>query len=357
LGAPLKTLIPQIATIAILCLLLINAARSYAGKLNLIDRPAGRKQHVGEIPTVGGLAIYCAFFLGTSLEFGLFSAYAVLLTTMGFLVVVGALDDAVDVSPVKKLAAQILSAVALLAAGGLSPVGWEYASDLGAVAMLVSVGFTLFVILMTINAVNMVDGVDGLSGSMVAVSLAWLGLAAALSGSTQTTTIIIRLIVPVIAFLAFNLRAPWRKRASVFMGDAGTMMLGCAIAWFCLELNGRGVPLLACGLVVAIPLVDTGSLFFRRIGAGKSPFRGDRQHLHHLLLAAGVDAATITVLLTGAAAVLGGVGVLGWYWHFADSTFVCTWLLVLAGHTGLVSVLSHRAASGSRVTSRVETAR
>jgi UDP-N-acetylmuramyl pentapeptide phosphotransferase/UDP-N-acetylglucosamine-1-phosphate transferase len=108
----LKTLIPQIATIAILCLLLINAARSYAGKLNLIDRPAGRKQHVGEIPTVGGLAIYCAFFLGTSLDYGLFSAYAALLTAMGFLVVVGALDDAMDVSPFAKLAAQAISAAA-----------------------------------------------------------------------------------------------------------------------------------------------------------------------------------------------------------------------------------------------------
>ncbi len=313
----MKTLVPQIAVIAILCLLLINAARTYAAKLNLIDRPAGRKQHIGEIPTVGGLAIYCAFFLGTSLEFGLFSHYSVLLAAMGFLVVVGALDDAIDVSPFKKLAAQILSAVALVAAGGLSPLGWEYATELGSLAMLASAGLTVFVIVLTINAVNMVDGVDGLSGSLIAVGLGWLGVAGALSHSPQTTTIIIRLIVPVIAFLAFNLRAPWRKRASVFMGDAGTLMLGCALAWFCLELNEQGVPLLACGLVAAIPLIDTGSVALRRISAGKNPFRGDRQHLHHLLLAAGVDAAMVTVLLTASAAVLGGIGVLGWHFQLA----------------------------------------
>ncbi len=353
----MKTLIPQIATIAILCLLLINAARSYAGKLRLIDRPAGRKQHVGEIPTVGGLAIYCAFFLGTSLDYGLFRTYAVLLTAMGFLVVVGALDDAVDVSPFKKLAAQTISAVALVAAGGFTPIGWEYATGFGSLAMLASAGFTVTLILMTINAVNMVDGVDGLSGSLVAVGLAWLALAGALSASWDTTTIVVRLIVPIVAFLAFNLRAPWRKRASVFMGDAGTMMLGCAVAWFCLELNDRGVPLLASGLVVAIPLVDTGSLFFRRIGAGKNPFRGDRQHLHHLLLAAEIDAASVTVLLSAAAAVLGGIGILGWRFNLADSTFACIWLLIVAGHTGLVSVLSHRAAVGARMTSRVETVR
>ena len=351
----MKTLIPQIATIAILCLLLINAARSYAGKLNLIDRPAGRKQHVGEIPTVGGLAIYCAFFLGTSLDYGLFSAYAALLTAMGFLVVVGALDDAMDVSPFAKLAAQAISAVALVAAGGLTPIGWDYATEFGAPAMLASAGLTVTLILMTINAVNMVDGVDGLSGSLVAVSLAWLAFAGYLTGSTSVTTIIVRLIVPVVAFLAFNLRAPWRKRASVFMGDAGTMMLGCAIAWFCLELDVRGVPLLASGLVVAIPLVDTGSLFFRRIGAGKNPFRGDRQHLHHLLLAAGMDAASVTFVLTAAAALIGGVGIVGWHYHLADSAFVCTWLLIVATHTGLVSVLTHRAAVGARMTSRVET--
>ena len=335
----------------------ISAAKPYAWKLNLIDRPAGRKQHDGDVPIIGGLAIYCAFFLGTTLEFGLFESYAVLLAVMGFLVMIGMVDDAIDLSPTIKIAAQLLAAISMLTFGNVPPISGEFGPLLGNFGLLAGSLFTVFLILLTINAINMVDGVDGLSGGLVTVSLAWLGVAAALNGSQETFTIAVRLMVPVIAFLAFNLRAPWRKQASVFMGDAGTMMLGCAIAWLCLELVGQNVPLLACGLVVAIPVADTISLFFRRVFAGKNPFHADRQHLHHLLLAAGVDAAVVPILLISVAAVLGGVGIIGSYLHLSEYVFAVVWLLVFVGHAIAVSVLCHRAANSSIVVPSAETVR
>lgn len=330
-------------------------ARLYAPRLNLLDRPAGRKQHIGDIPTVGGLSIFLAFLFGTTAQFDLCKSYAVLLGGMGFMVIVGALDDALDLSATKKLAAQLMAAALIVLASGLPLFTLGHLPVPDQWAMLISVGATIFTILWTVNAVNMMDGVDGLAGGLVVVSLTWLGVGAALTDSAAMLTIIVRLVVPVVAFLVFNHRAPWRKRASVFMGDAGTLMLGYAIAWLCLELRGQGIPMLACTLVVAVPLIDTASLFFRRAYAGKSPFQGDRQHLHHLLEAAGVPTAAVPILINGAAAILGGLGVLGGYFGLSSAFFAVSWLMVVAGHTILIGFLLHRTAPAAGATSNART--
>jgi UDP-GlcNAc:undecaprenyl-phosphate/decaprenyl-phosphate GlcNAc-1-phosphate transferase len=337
--------------------LLIITASHYASKLNLIDRPTPRKRHVGNVPCVGGLAIYLAFLFAFLIDLADCKSHAVLLANMGFMALIGSLDDAKDLSPGKKLAAQIIAAISLFSIGDAGTIAFDNLSALGQFPLLINVGVTLLMALLIINSINMADGIDGLAGGLVTVILAWLGIGAALTGSSDILSIIIRLIVPVIVFLAFNLRGPWRNRASVFMGDAGTMMLGYAIAWFCLELTGRGISVLACGLVVALPVTDTINLSCRRAFAGKSPFIADRQHLHHLLEAAGVATEIVPLLLTAASAIVGGFGILGAYYHLDNSFFVVAWLLLIIGHIVLVSFLLHRAGAAPKGASPVGTAR
>ena len=291
------------------------------------------------------------------LQFNLFEAYTVLIIGMGFLVVVGSLDDALDLNATTKLIAQLIAAALLVLASGLPPFSLGHIAASNELTMLASAGTTLFLILWIVNSVNMVDGVDGLVGGLALVSLAWLGIGAALVGSTDMPTIVVRLIVPTIAFLAFNHRGPWRKRASVFMGDAGTMMLGYGIAWFCLELRSQGVPMLACTLVIAIPLIDTASLFFRRLYAGKNPFRGDRYHLHHLMEAARVPTAVVPLLMNGAATVVGGLGILGACSGLPPVVFAAVWLFLVVAHTILVGFLLHRTASAANATAVPEATR
>ena len=351
----MKTLVPQLTTLAILSVLLITVARTYASRFSLLDRPGGRKTHVGEVPTVGGLSIYVAFVLGTALEFDLLERYTVLLLGMGFLAIIGSIDDAIDLRPSNKLAAQLIAALLLVLASGLPLLTLGRLPILDDWTTSISVGLTLFVIFWIINAVNMADGIDGMAGGLIVVSLTWLGIGAALKGSADMPTIIIRLVVPVLAFLAFNHRTPWRRQASVFMGDAGTMMLGYAICWFLLELRADGVHLLASSLVLSIPMVDTASLFFRRVFAGKNPFRGDRQHLHDLLEAAGVPTAAVPLIVNAAAVVVGGFGILGAYCDLQPVAFAVAWALVVFAHTIVVGLLLNRHAGGASRTPVIET--
>jgi UDP-GlcNAc:undecaprenyl-phosphate GlcNAc-1-phosphate transferase len=221
-------MIPKLANSAIVSLLLITVARAHAGKLHLLDRPGGRKRHIGAVPTVGGICIYFAFVLALSLDPHLLFPNILLVGAMGLLVALGALDDAIDIDPAKKLLFEAILAGTLVVITGAS------ITDIGGVVRvndeLVGAALATVMVVCIINAVNHADGVDGLAGWLIVVALTWLMIGAALMGDHDIGGLALRLSVPVLAFLVFNSRAPWRHSAAVFMGDAGTLMLGYAIA-------------------------------------------------------------------------------------------------------------------------------
>lgn len=334
--------IPRLANSAILSLLLINVARSYAGRLNLLDRPGGRKRHHGAVPTVGGICIYCAFLLALSLDPLLLGLHVVPIVNMGVLVCIGAFDDAMDLSPAKKLTVEMIAAVALVSVTG-API--KQMIGIPGVDHVLGAGFAILMILCIANAVNMADGVDGLVGWLIAVALAWLMIGASLAGASGIRELTASLAVPVLAFLAFNSRAPWHPSASVFMGDAGTLMLGYAISWFCLELAGGGIPVIASSLVIAVPVSDTISLFFRRLRSGRSPFSADRNHMHHLLEEAGLPPGAISVVLATASALIGGIGIVGAYAGLPAQFFLLVWIAVMACHCAAVRWLRRHGCS------------
>jgi UDP-GlcNAc:undecaprenyl-phosphate/decaprenyl-phosphate GlcNAc-1-phosphate transferase len=123
------------------------------------------------------------------------------------------------------------------------------------------------------------------------------------------------LVSAVLGFLVFNSRHRWRRQASVHMGDAGSMMLGAAISFFAVDLSvGREhvVPLPVLLWFFALPMFDMLIVIVRRLAKGSNPLRGDRRHLHHFLLNAGVAPQTATAMLVLACAALGAVGLIGW---------------------------------------------
>lgn len=166
-----------------------------------------------------------------------------------------------------------------------------------------------------INAFNMADGTDGLAGGLSLVAALWLTVVALLSGGYSETGMLLLLLTAVImGFLCFNMRNPWRRRAVVFMGDAGSTMLGFLLAWFAIELSQGAQPAIspiAAVWILGLPLLDTVCIMLRRILKGRSPLAADREHLHHILLLAGYfDARTVAILLMISAG-LGAVGVTG----------------------------------------------
>jgi len=157
---------------------------------------------------------------------------------------------------------------------------------------------TVFVVVGMINALNMADGVDGLAGGQALVSLLLFCAFALYAGNNASAMRLLAVAAAVAGFLCWNLRRPGMPRAEVFLGDAGSMLLGFVIAWSAVRLSQNAAHPVSPVLgpwTIALPLIDTCSLILRRLREGRSPFAGDRNYLHHLLLDAGYSSTAIAV--------------------------------------------------------------
>lgn len=286
-----------------------------APTLGLLDLPGGRKEHSHAIPVVGGVSIFLAL-LAVMYATGIAQDSGYFLLSLAIVIAIGLWDDVSDVSPALKLAIQIVaSSIMIWGAGvelrslgdllGLRPLGIS----------IFAVPLTVFAIVGVVNAVNMLDGMDGLAGSITLTGFAWYAIVAADSGLQAQSYTALLLCSAVAGFLLFNLRFPWQAHAKVFLGDAGSLMLGFALAWFAIDLTqgpGRSFPPIAALWVLLLPLADCVSVMSRRIAEGRSPFVADRHHIHHYLLARGFTHSQTLAILVGASTIFGAVGYFGW---------------------------------------------
>lgn len=294
----------------------ILALRRPAKALGLVDRPGGRKQHHGTVPVIGGVGLLLGFGVASLLLPVALRPYAALYVGLLLLTVCGVVDDACELRSGSKLLAQVMAAVLMVGWGGMQLAvvgelpGAGAPLDLGGWA----IPLTLLAVVGFVNALNMLDGADGVAGGVAFVMLVWLGIAGVLAGAEAMPGLALTLAAAVAAFLVHNMRNPWRRKAGVFLGDAGSMALGFAIAWFAVEasqLAGARVSPAGIAWIVALPVVDTLSLMVRRVVKGRSPFAADREHLHHVFQRAGYSVAQTSYALTVAAAAFGAVGVFG----------------------------------------------
>jgi UDP-GlcNAc:undecaprenyl-phosphate GlcNAc-1-phosphate transferase len=317
LRAPVLFLIGVAATA-----LLIAALRRVAPRLGLLDLPGGRKRHEGAVPLVGGLAMGAVFLACFSIfrvsgEVSLWFGAAVAIVLVG-----GVLDDHRELGSMPKFAFQILAAwvLAQFGASTLAHLGDLLSAErlsLGAAA----IPFTVFAIVGVMNAVNMADGLDGLAGGLSLVAAAWFAAAAALAGDAPALWVASLLAGQLIAFLCFNAPFPGRPRALAFLGDAGSLFLGLALAWLAIRLSMAPSPALSpitAVWILGIPLADTVALMLRRLLRGRSPFRPDTEHLHHLLLARGFGKPAVTALMLGASTAMGAIGLAAKHADVAD---------------------------------------
>ena len=306
----------------LLSVLLTSLSIKPAQQLGWVDRPSDRKHHRHAAPLTGGITMCIAFCLSWLLLPGKPHAYTMLLTGMVLLTLIGVYDDLHSSRPVTRLLFQV-GVVVLMAFQGeiiLRDLGNLFGLgivELGWTAIL----FTIFSIVGVINAFNMIDGLDGLAGGLALIAAGWLialNLAAPVP-DPHASHILLTLMMVIAGFLCFNLRHPWRTYACVFMGDAGSTMIGFALGWFMVDLSQNSEnraaimsPMTAIW-ILALPLLDTITIMVRRIRTGQSPFAADRQHLHHLLLRYGLPDGQVTLILLFIAALTGAVGVIA-YW-------------------------------------------
>jgi len=297
-----------VVTFCIATLLAPNAKR-----LRLVDVPNGRKDHAVSTPVVGGIAIFAG--VGAGLAPAMIALWDVPSNLLGFgmaaviVMISGVLDDVYDLRWYFRLAAQTAAALVMVSVGD---VRIEHVGALFGLADVssgpLSVPLTVFATVGMINALNMIDGVDGLAGSLSTSALLMLLAAAVYAGNETLAYALAVPIAAIAAFLCLNLRSPWQKRARVFMGNSGSALLGLLIAWAMFQLTQSPAhpvtPVLA-PFFLAVPLVDCIALIVRRLAKRKSPFHADREHVHHLLLDAGVRPSTVVLFLSLLSLVIG----------------------------------------------------
>ena len=299
---------------AALCWVFLRVGARVSRHIGLVDHPGGHKCHARPTPLVGGIAMSIAFVFAVLLLDVPLTPYRFLFAGIMLLVLVGVLDDLRELSPEQRLWAQILAALLMVGGGGivLDDLGHLLASE-----WLLSLGvlawpITVFATVGVINAMNMSDGLDGLAASFALITLGSLSLFAWRGEDYGILSLLLMLVLVVLPFLTVNLRS--NGSAQVFMGDAGSMFLGFSLAWLLIQASqgeGRLMAPVTALWIFALPLLDTITLLIRRSIMGRSPFLGDREHLHHLLLLAGFTERQTLLLMVALATAAAAFGVAG----------------------------------------------
>jgi len=300
----------------------------------LVAQAGPRMQHEGSIPTVGGLAMGAAFLAAYALT-GLAASLSPLLAVAVVVTLVGGvLDDRHALRSLPKFAFQI-AAAALLAFTGdalLTHLGQLTSAALFTLGRW-AVPLSIFALVGVMNAINMADGLDGLAGALALAACIGFGAAASAARLGPEFAVLAITAGATLAFLGFNARSPWRRTAAVFMGDTGSLLLGLLLGWCAVRLamNERAAlaPITAVW-ILALPIADTVTLLVRRSLRGRNPFRADRRHMHHIVMALGLSSARTTALLFWIALVL-GAGAL-----FAERAGVPQYVMFYAYMAGLI---------------------
>lgn len=261
--------------------LIIPYIKKVAVEIKAIDIPGGRHIHNKITPKLGGLAIFFGFLVGYML-FGTHSDVMNSILIGSFiLIIIGVIDDIVELGPLHQFIAQLLAALVVVFYGGL------LIKDLSAFGIyidfrLLAYPITIFFIVGCINCINLIDGLDGLSGGISSIYYLTIGIIAIIQGKTGLDFIIaFTMLGATLGFLMYNFHP-----ASIFAGDCGSNFMGFMIAVIALlgfknvTLTSFIVPL----IILAIPIMDTLFAIIRRLLKGEPPFKGDKLHLHHQLL-------------------------------------------------------------------------
>lgn len=284
-----------------------------APRLGLIDHPDQRKQHNVPVPAIGGLALYVMLMalLISGIADSKITGYLILTATL--ITCIGAIDDRFRISPLWRLLVQFLAAAILVFGADLR---LEYVGHISLSGENIHLGkfsaaVTLFGIVSVINAMNFIDGLDGLAGGIALIALAGLWVLFGLTGGAVPDLVLV-LIGGLAAFMLFNARWFGRKKASVFLGDAGSTLIGLLVAALMVEhTQGKHAvmsPVVALWLF-AVPLLDLLITVLRRLIAKRSPFLPDRDHLHYRLTRAASDERLSVLIIHNTAFVCACIGV------------------------------------------------
>ncbi len=257
-----------------------------ANRLGFTDKGGGRKVHEGVIPRIGGVAIYIGFLVPVLLWVPLRQDIHSFVVASAVVFAFGVLDDRFNLDYRIKLLGQALAVLIVTLYGGILIQRVPFLPD-GILPNMLALPFTILVLVGVTNAVNLSDGLDGLAGGISLLAVGCLVLLAWYGGDGAVVILGLSVIGALFGFLRFN-----TFPARLFMGDTGSQFLGFSVGVLSVIVTQHSNPALSPVLpllIIGLPILDTLKVMIGRIARGCSPFAADRTHLHHRLLASGLN--------------------------------------------------------------------
>jgi len=278
----------------VVSLALTRSMRALALRCQAMDRPDGwRKLHKQPVPLWGGVAVFFAFAAGVLLACNIPSTNGwqvkplatTLLFSAGLIFLLGFLDDRFDLRGRLKLLLQFAAITPIILAGYWHEqiVLFNHAIDIG----WFGVPLTMLWLVGCVNALNLLDGMDGNASTVGVIAAGAIAAIAARHGLDHVTIVALALAGAIVGFLVFN-----RPPASIYLGDAGSTVIGLVVGFLCFEgsRDANGSLRIAAPLVIlTVPILDSTLAIVRRKLSGRRFDHADRGHIHHRLLERGFN--------------------------------------------------------------------
>lgn len=275
-------------------MVLVAALMAWATRLGFVDVPDDRKVHSRVIPRIGGLGMVVATALTVWVWGQPSDDVLAYLVSILVIALFGLWDDRCDLDYRLKFLGQLLAVLVVVVPGHVSieTLSWLHGEPL---PVWISVPLTVFFLLGVTNATNLADGLDGLASGVSLLSLVCVLVLAVAAEVSDVTLLSLAIIGGIVGFLRYNTHP-----ALVFMGDTGSQFLGFSLGVLAIWLTQSPGVALAPELpllILGLPVIDTLTVMTQRILHGRSPFRPDRNHLHHKLLSLGFDHYEAVVMI------------------------------------------------------------
>ncbi|MFT4645667.1 MAG: UDP-GlcNAc:undecaprenyl-phosphate GlcNAc-1-phosphate transferase [Planctomycetota bacterium] len=291
-----------VITSFLLTLIITPVVRKIAVKFNLVDKPSDRKVHKDLVPLVGGIVLLIVITLSLLISGHLFSMpkyLYVIFSGATLLLIVGVIDDKIDIRASLKLLIQVILAYYVFE-NGIRIEALYGVFGINSLPVFFQYVLTLVIITGVINAFNLMDGIDGLALGLAILSLLAYTFIAIILDQPLLALICLTLVGSLIALLGYN----FSLNNKIFMGDAGSLFLGfllitLGIAMIQMAQSTSNISLVLSVVtgVLALPVIDSLRVYRQRLKSGNSLFKADRTHLHHLILKIGLKQKQSSLLI------------------------------------------------------------
>lgn len=289
---------------------------------DIVDKPNARRLNRIPIPVLGGVGIFASSALACVAYGAVTGAYPSLMIFVGLFVILcmGVLDDIRDLKPRTKFITQIAVVLFLVFFDGLQIDNLHGVFGIYELPEYISLPLTILSCVGLVNAMNLIDGIDGLSSGFCIAAGALFYLFATVQGNAVNSCMAVSVIGALIPFFFFNV---FGKKNKMFIGDSGSHFLGMLFAVMIMKTICDYTPgeteinsgIMAFSLaVMAHPVMDTLRVMTMRMVKGVSPFKADKSHLHHVIVASGLSHLRTTLLIVS----LNLMVVAAWYTTFVS---------------------------------------